>query len=77
VQDFPTENKPRTNPPLSPGGKTVERGVEDPPCSRCHKKKEVRKHHFPLGSRRMAFLCNHCYDVVRRQRQRGKTFGYF
>lgn len=49
---------------------------KDPPCSRCKKEKQVKKHHYPLGSRRMAFLCNHCYEVVKRQRKRAKKFGH-
>ena len=50
---------------------------ELPPCSRCKKKKKVAKHHYPVGSRRMAYLCFHCYEVVKRQRKRAKKFGHW
>jgi hypothetical protein len=49
---------------------------KDPPCARCHKPKEVRKHHFPAGSKRLAFLCEHCYGVVRRQRKKSRKWGF-
>jgi late competence protein required for DNA uptake (superfamily II DNA/RNA helicase) len=48
---------------------------KQPTCARCHKDKKTRKHHFPLGSNRMALLCNHCYGVVKKQRARAAKWG--
>lgn len=49
-----------------------------PACSRCkNPNKAVRKHHYPLHSGRMAFLCDHCYIAVRKQRKRARKFGHF
>ena len=47
------------------------------PCARCGKNKNTRKHHWPLGSKRMVPLCNHCYTLVKKQRARSKGFGMF
>lgn len=41
-----------------------------PNCARCKKKKNTKKHHWPLGSSRLVPLCNHCYSVTKKQRAR-------
>lgn len=43
---------------------------KQPNCARCHKPKKTRKHHWPLGSLRLVPLCNHCYNTVKKQRNR-------
>ena len=39
-------------------------------CARCRKLKKCRKHHYPLGSLRLVQICNHCYKVIKNQRNR-------
>ena len=47
---------------------------EKPKCARCKEEKKCKKHHWPLGSLRLVLLCNHCYNVVKKQRSRRSKF---
>lgn len=59
---------PRTN-------KTIHPDQDKKVCARCHKPKKVLvKHHFPVGSKRTALICNHCNTVIRNQRKRSANF---
>lgn len=71
---------PKCNePPKQPQQKEKQKKQKKKPlCSRCKDpRKSVKKHHYPLGSGRMAFLCDHCYNVVKKQRKRAKKFGHW
>ena len=51
-----------------------EKKKQPPLCARCQKRRTYIKHHWPLTSSRVVPLCNHCFNVVKKQRKRTAKF---